>query len=101
MAAGLTGAQTDTCFQVLDRLGALHQRRDALEARLEHLAATRAQAEALAPASGAEATDWYDNAMALVDQLREEMTTEAQESARAEHALMGVNLTFCRPASRP
>lgn len=96
MAPGLTGAQRDACFQVLDRLGYLEGRKEQLARTSGRIDSARASAAAEPPTS-AEGREWYDATLVVVDQLADETERGLADARRAQHALMSVSIAFCQP----
>lgn len=94
-AGDLTGAQTDTCFEVLERLGAAQATRARLADRVGMLDRAIAAEESIDRDPAAEAM--RQQALVIARRYRDDMTELAAENARDLHALGSVTLSVCRP----
>lgn len=97
LAPRLTGAQQDSCYEVLERLGAAEGTRDRLSDRVANLSAAIASEVALD--RGPEGDPMRRQALVIARAYRDDLQALQDENRRDIHALGSVTLTVCQPVT--
>ena len=95
LAGSLTGAQRESCYEVLERLGAAQATQGRLAERVANLSASIAGEVATERAPEEEVM--RHQALQIAGRYREDLQALQAENRRDIHALGSVTLTVCRP----